>query len=80
MCNRLAEFKPQCSAMILLNAWNIMVLRCLLYTEKNERGLLMENREKLVIHLLGLLGLVGKTTSTGGDSIVKWYMHTHEPP
>lgn len=38
----------------------------------------MENREKVVIHRMPLLGLVGNTVSTGEDDIVKWHMHTHE--
>lgn len=38
----------------------------------------MGNREKLVTHLILLLGLVGNTVSTGGVSIVKWHMHAHE--
>lgn len=39
--------------------------------------MLVENREKVAIHLMPLLSTAGTTMSTG-DSTVKRHMHTHE--
>jgi len=64
--------------MKLLNVCNMSWFCTFCFVQKkNERGMLTENREKVVIQLIPLPGLVGNTVSTG-DSIVKWHMHTYE--
>lgn len=49
-----------------------------LYRKKKKRGVLVENREKVAIHLMPVLSTVGTAMSTGGDSNVKRHRHTYE--